>query len=60
MAAAGIEVRTGKKWSAGSELSIAKACLRQKTFAGTVATSHAGLGFFPSIRIEKARGKQRQ
>lgn len=46
--AEGIEVHIGRKWSAGSELSIAEGRLRQKTLVRIVATGHAGLGFFPS------------
>ena len=38
VAAAGIEVRTGRKWSAARELQVAEARVRQKALVGMVAT----------------------
>ena len=60
VAAVGIEVRTGRKWNAKKELGNAEKRLRQKALVGTVAIGRAGLGFFPSIQIHKAKGKQRR
>ena len=58
--AAGIKVRTGRKWSAKKELGKAEGRLRQKALIGIVAIGQAGLGFFPRTQIHKAMGKQRQ
>ena len=60
VATAGIEVRTGKKWCAKKELGNAEERLRLKALVGTVAIGRAGLGYFPSIQIHKAKGKQRR
>ena len=60
VASAGLEVRTGRKWSASTELQVAEERLRQKALIGTVAKGQAGLGFFPGIRYDKVRGKERQ
>lgn len=60
VAAAGIKVCTGRKWSAARELEVAEARLRQKALVRTVARGRSGLGFFPSIQVETARGKERQ
>ena len=60
VAAAGIEVCTGRKWSAKKELGKAEERLRQKALVGTVAIGRPGLGYFPSIQIHKAIGKQWQ
>ena len=60
VASAGIEVRTGKKWCAKQELGNAEEQLRLKALVGTVAIGRAGLGYFPSIQIHKAKGKQRR
>ena len=58
--AAGIEVRTGGKWSAKKELENAEERLRQKAHVGTVVIGQAGLGYFPSTQIHKANRKQRR
>ena len=60
VAAAAIEVRTGRKWSAKKELGNAEERLRQKALVGTVAIDRANLGYFPSTQIHKAKGKQRR
>ena len=60
VATAGIEVRTGKKWCAKKELGNAEERLRLKALVGTVAIGRAGVGYFPSIQIHKAKGKQRR
>ena len=57
---ASIEVDTGKKWKAAKELKIAEERLREKEILGVVATGRAGLGFFPSIRVDKVVGKEKQ
>ena len=58
--AAGIEVCTGRKWSAKKELGKDKKRLKQKALVGTVVIGQAGLGYFPSTQIHKAMRKQRQ
>ena len=58
VAAAGIEVRTGRKWSAKKELGNTEERLRQKALVGTVAIDRAGQGYFPSTQIHKAKRKQ--
>lgn len=60
VAEAGIKVRNGRKWSAESELGIAEERLRQKALMGTVASGHAGLGYFPGNRVKKARDKEKR
>ena len=55
-----IKVRTGRKWSAQKELGKAEKRLKQKALVKTEAIGRAGLGYFPSIQIHKAKGKQRQ
>lgn len=60
VAAAGIEVRTSRKWSTTRELQVAEEWLRQKVLVGTVAKGRSGLGFFPSCQIGKANGKEQQ
>ena len=60
VAAAGIEVCTGRKWSAKKEMGNAEERLKQKALVGTVAIGRAGLGYFPSTQIHKATGKQRR
>lgn len=59
VAAAGIEVRTGRKWKAARELQVAEARLRQKALVGMVASGRAGLGYFPSCQVSKAKAKER-
>lgn len=59
VAAAGIEVHTGRKWNAARELQVAEARLRQKALVGTVASGRTGLGYFPSFQVSKAKGKER-
>ena len=55
----GIELRTGRKWCAKKELGNAEERLRLKVLVGTVAIGRAGLGYFPSTQIHKAKGEQR-
>ena len=57
---AGIEIRTGRKWSAARELKIAVKRLQQKAMVGTVARGTRGLGYYPSPRIDNVRGKERR
>lgn len=58
VAAAGTEVRTGRKWNAARELQVAEARLRQKALVRMVASWRAGLGYFPSCQVSKAKGKE--
>ena len=60
VAGAGIEVRTGRKWSAIKELDIAEERLRVKTIVGTIAVGKTGLGFSPSTRVDQASREERQ
>ena len=57
---AGIEIRTGRKWSAARELKVAEERLQQKAMVGTVARGTRGLGYYPSPRIDTTRGKERR
>ena len=54
-----VEVYTGGKWKAAKEVKVAEERLREKEILGAVATGRAGLGFFPTIRVDKALGKER-
>ncbi len=58
VAAAGIEVHTGRKGSASRELQVAEACLRHKVIVQKVAKGRSGLGYFPSCQISKATEKE--
>ena len=60
VAGAGIEIKTGRKWSAAKELEIAEGRLRVRTIVGNVAVGRTGLGFTPSTRIEKATRREKQ
>ena len=46
VAAAGIQIRSGRKWSAKRELQVAEERLRHKAILGSIAKGRAGLGFF--------------
>lgn len=59
MSAAGIEVRTERKWRGERGVEVAESYLRQKELVGTLATGTAGLGLFPKTQMGKARGKER-
>lgn len=60
VASAGIQVKTGRKWRADEALEVAESRLRQKVLVGSIASGRAGIGYFPSTRVDKAQGKQRQ
>ena len=60
VAAAGIQVRTGRKWRADKALEVAESRLRQKALVGLIATGRAGIGYLPATRVDKAKGKERQ
>ncbi|XP_067296477.1 uncharacterized protein [Pseudorasbora parva] len=60
VAAAGILVKTGRKWQAQEAVTKAEARLRHKTLLGSVAMGRAGLGCFPKPRYDLARGKERR
>ncbi|KAL0148307.1 hypothetical protein M9458_056369 [Cirrhinus mrigala] len=58
--AAGILVKTGRKWQAQEAVTKAEVRLRHKTLVGSVATGRAGFGCFPRPRYDLARGKERR
>ncbi|XP_063058826.1 uncharacterized protein LOC134452393 [Engraulis encrasicolus] len=60
VASAGIQVRTGRKWRADKALEVAESRLRQKVLVGSIASGRAGIGYFPSTRVDKVQGKERQ
>lgn len=60
MAAAGIQVRRGREWSADKSLEVAESRLRHKVLVGPIATGCAGLGYFPVTRVDNAQGKVSQ
>ena len=60
VAAAGIQIRSGRKWSARRELQVAEESLRHKDILGSIAKGRAGLGFFPSTHTISAKGKERR
>lgn len=49
VAAAGLQVRTGRRWTAGKTLDVAES-----------RKGRAGIGYFPPIRVGQAKGKERQ
>ena len=57
---AGIEICTGRKWSAARELKVAEERLQQKAMVGTVASGTRRLGYYPSPRRDNASGKERR
>ena len=61
VALAGIQTRSGRKWSVEGELRAAEERLRHKVLLGTVAIGKAGLFFFfPSPKISKTKGKEKR
>ena len=60
VAAAGIQIRSGRKWSAKRELQVAEERLRHKAMLGSIAKGRAGLGFFLSTHTNSAKGKERR
>lgn len=59
VAAAGIEIQTGRKWNASRELEVAEAQLTQKALVGAVVTGRAGLSYIPGRRASSGKGKVR-
>ncbi|KAK0135126.1 hypothetical protein N1851_029059 [Merluccius polli] len=59
VAAAGIVVRTGRKFKAQEGLELAESRLRHKAMVGMVAIGRAGLGAIPQPRYDRAQGKER-
>ncbi|KAI4887728.1 hypothetical protein NFI96_005940 [Prochilodus magdalenae] len=59
VAAAGIEVRTGRKWRAQEAVDQAEARLRHSVLVGTVAVGRAGLGNKPRPLYNQVQGKER-
>ena len=60
VAAAGIQIRSGRKWSAKRELQVAEERLRHKAILGSIAKGRAGLRFFPSTHTNSTKGKERR
>ncbi|XP_063056078.1 uncharacterized protein LOC134450153 [Engraulis encrasicolus] len=59
VANAGIQVRTGRKWKAEEAVQTAEARLRHKALVGVVTRGRAGLGSFPTPKMN-TRGKERR
>ena len=57
--AAGIQIRSGRKWGAKRELQVAEERNRHKAILESIAKDRAGLGFFPSTHTNRAKGKER-
>lgn len=60
VASAGLQVQTGRKWSAGKALDVAESRLRQKALVGSIATGRAGIVYFLTNRVDQAKGKEHQ
>ena len=60
MTVTGIQTRSGRKWSAEEKLRVVKERIRYKKILGTIARGRAGLGYFSSPQISKAKGKERR
>ncbi|XP_049324773.1 uncharacterized protein LOC125789951 [Astyanax mexicanus] len=60
VAAAGIVVKTGRKFKVQEELELAESRLRHRALLGTVAIGRTGLGFIPQPRCDLAQGKDRR
>ena len=58
--AAGIQIRSGRKWSVDRELQVAEERLRHKAILGSIAKGRAGLGVFPFTHTNSAKGKERR
>ena len=56
---AGIEIRTGRKWSASQAVSQAESRLRHKDIVGTTAVGRQGLGNTKPQRWTSSRNKER-
>lgn len=57
VAAAGIDVCTGRKWSAARKLWVTEEWLKQRALVGMMAAGQSGLGCFPGFQIIKTTGK---
>ena len=60
VAQAGIEVRTGRKWSAQQAVDMAESRLQHSVLVGTVASGRSGFGNVPTTRFDKSHGKERR
>ena len=61
VAQAGVEVKTGRKWSAQVAVADAESRLRHRDLVGVVAHGRAGLGMFPTPpRHREAQGKEKR
>ena len=58
--AAGVEVKTGQKWSASKVVTKAECTLRHKDIVGTVAEGRQGLGTSKSCYWNKANAQERR
>ena len=58
--AAGVEVKTGRKWSASKAVTEAESRLRHKDIVGTVAEGIQGLGTSKSCYWNKANAQERR
>lgn len=56
--AAGIEVRTGRKWRVAEALDEAESQLSHWELVGNVVKGRVGLGYFPRTQISNAMGKE--
>ncbi|XP_063418448.1 uncharacterized protein LOC134701249 [Mytilus trossulus] len=57
---AGVQVRTGRKWSASKAVSEAESRLRHKDIVGTVAVGRQGLGTSKSVFWKNANTQERR
>ena len=57
VAAAEIQIRSGRKWSAKRELQVAEERLRHIAILGLITKGRVGLGFFPFTHTNSAKGK---
>ena len=60
VARAGMEVCSGRKWKAFRKLQVAEERLRERSILGAIAKGRAGLGVFPTIRVDKTTRKEKR
>ena len=60
IASAGIEVCTDRKWRASQEFKVAEERQRQKALVDRVTIGKVGLGYYPSAKVDKTKGKERR
>ena len=59
VAAAGTQIRSGRKWSAKRELQAAEEKLRHKAILGSIAKGRAGLRFFPLYAYQQCQRQRK-